>query len=75
MTLTSLHIDISKAIALCVTHGISVSSVKVGKKYAVTVDDNGEYKQYDKKVYAHQIHAAINKTWKAYAAHILSKNA
>ena len=67
------HIEISKAIALCVTNNISVGSVKVGKKYCVKVVINGDEKVFDKSVYAHQIHSAIKKTWRYYAAKILNE--
>ena len=66
------HIEISKAIALCTSNNISVGSVKVGNKYAVKVEINGEEKVFEKSVYAHQIHSAIKKTWRYYASKILN---
>ena len=72
MEITTHHIEISKAIALCTSNNISVVSVKVGNKYAVKVVVNGKEKVFDKSVYAHQIHSAIKKTWRYYAAKILN---
>ncbi|WP_405329535.1 hypothetical protein [Leeuwenhoekiella sp. LLG6367-2.1] len=73
MKLRASHIDINKAIALCTRNGISVTSVQVGKKFSVKVDDNGREVTYDQTVYAHQINSAIKKTWRYYAAKLLNK--
>lgn len=70
--LTKEDIDINKAIAICTSNGITITSVQVGKRYSVLVNDNGEEVRYDKTVYSGKINSAINKTWRHYAAKILN---
>lgn len=67
------EININKAIALCVENKIYVKSFKIGKKYCIKVDDNGGIVEYKKLVYDSQLHSAISKTWRHYAAIILNK--
>lgn len=73
MKLTPRDIDINKAIALCTRNDISVTSVQVGRKFAVKVIENGVETVFDKTVYAHQINSAIKKTWRYYAAQLINK--
>jgi len=71
MILQPKDIDINQAIAICTRGGIQVASEPDGKKFTITVMDNGQEIRYKKTVYAHQINAVIKKVWRYYAAKIL----
>jgi hypothetical protein len=73
MGLELRDIDINKAIAICRRNGVRVESVVDGKKFYVKVIDNDDERVYDKPVYSDRIHAALNKTWRYWAAKILNK--
>ena len=72
MCLTPDDIDINKAIAICTRSGISVGSIKAGRKFKIKVSDNGVDTVYDQTVYAHRLSSVIKKTWRYYAAKILN---
>lgn len=74
MRVQAKDIDINKAIALCTREGLTVSSIKCGRKFKVRVDNNGVETVYDQYVYAHRLNSAINKTWRHHAAIILNNN-
>ena len=73
MKLMPKDIDINKAIAICTRNDITVSSVKVGRKFAIKVVNDGDETVYDQTVYAHQINSAIKKTWRYYAAKLINE--
>lgn len=69
-----LQLDISKAMSICLKHGIKVYPVlNRVKKFVIEVDDNGSITTYEKEVTGSEINVAQSKTYKYYAERIINK--
>lgn len=69
-----LHIDINKAMSICIRNGVKIYPVPVGKKFAIEVDkSNAEPKRYDLLVSGKEVAAAVRKTYIAYSKVILKQ--
>lgn len=69
MAVKELHIDINKAMSICIRNGIKVYPVPIGRLFAVEVDKgSGEIKRYDSLVSSKEVAAAVRKT----SQHILN---
>lgn len=74
MAVKELHIDINKAMSICIRNNVKVYPVPVGKQFVIEVD-NGleEPKRYDKTVSSNNVAAAVRKTYIAYAKSIIKE--
>ena len=74
MKVKELHIDINKAMSICIRNGIKVYPVPVGKMFAVEVDKgDSSLKRYDALVSSKEVAAAVRKTYIAWSKLILKK--
>ncbi|TVZ55618.1 hypothetical protein OD91_0873 [Lutibacter sp. Hel_I_33_5] len=74
MAVRELHIDINKAMSICIRNGVKVSAVPVGKLFAVEVEkENSEPKRYDALVSSKGVAAAVRKTYIAWSKAILKE--
>ena len=64
---SKLHLDISKAISICIKNGLKVYPVAAGKRFKIEVDNNGVIKRYDKEINVKRINKAISATYKHFA--------
>lgn len=69
-----LHIDINKAMSICIRNGVRVYPVPIGKMFAVEVDKGGSsLKRYDALVSSKEVATAVRKTYIAWSKVILKK--
>ena len=74
MIIKELHIDINKAMSICIRNGVRVYPVPVGKMFAVQVDKgDSSLKRYDALVSSKEVAAAVRKTYIAWSKVILKK--
>lgn len=72
MKTKELHIDINKAMSVCIRNGVKVYPVPVGRMFAIEVDKgSGNLKRYDSLVSGKEVAAAVRKTYIAYSKLIL----
>jgi hypothetical protein len=62
-----LHLDISKAISICISNGVRVYPVVSGRKYKIEVDNNGVVDRYDKEISSNYLNKALSATYKHFA--------
>jgi len=62
-----LQLDISKAMGICIKHGLKVYPVANGRNFKIEVDDNGKLIRYDKEVPTKEINKALSATYKHFA--------
>ena len=69
-----IHIDINKAMSICIRAGVKVYPVPVGRLFAVEVQKNEEKpKRYEALVAAKEVAAAVRKTYIAWSKSILKQ--
>jgi|TARA_R110000737_G_C14434205_1_gene460198 hypothetical protein len=74
MIVKELHIDINKAMSVCIRNGVKVYPVPVGRMFAVEVDKgDSNPKRYDALVSSKEVAAAVRKTYIAWSKVILKK--
>lgn len=74
MVVRELHIDINKAMSICIRNNVKVYPVPVGRQFVIEVDNGGpKPKRYEKVVSSKNVAAAVRKTYIAYAKSIISK--
>jgi len=74
MKMKELHIDINKAMSICIRNGVKVYPVPVGRLFAIEVDKGAAIpKRYDKLVSGKEVAAAVRKTYIAYSKLILKQ--
>ena len=75
MAVKELHIDINKAMSICIRNGVKVYPVPVGRMFAIEVD-KGEPtpKRYETLVSQKEVAAAVRKTYIAWSKAILKTN-
>lgn len=74
MAIKELHIDINKAMSICIRNGYKVYPVPVGRQFVIEVDKGSAgIKRYAKVVSAAQVAAAVRKTWIAYSKQIIKQ--
>ena len=71
--LKELHIDISKAMSICIKHGLKVYPVPSGRMFKIEVDNNGTLKRYDKEVASKAINKALSNTYKHFAVQFIKQ--
>lgn len=67
MQYKKLQLDISKAISICIKHGLKVYPVRNGKTFKIEVDDNGKLIRYTKEVHQKELNKALSATYKYFA--------
>ena len=73
MNTKPLDIDISKAMAICIKHGLKVYPVATGRKFQIEVDNNGTLKRYDKEVVSKELNKAMSTTYKHFAVQFIKQ--
>jgi len=73
MNTKELHIDISKAMSICIKHGLKVYPVVSGRKFKIEVDNNGNLKRYDKEVDSKELNKALSNTYKHFAVQFIKQ--
>lgn len=74
MAVKELHIDINKAMSVCIRNGVKVYPVPVGRSFAIeVVNGDAAPKRYDKVVSSSQVAAAVRKTYIAWSKAILKE--
>lgn len=74
MLVKELHIDINKAMSICVRNGVKVYPVPVGGSFHIeVVNGTALPKRYEKKVSSKDVAAAVRKTYIAWAKSILKQ--
>ncbi|MFD1292659.1 hypothetical protein ACFQ5N_02315 [Lutibacter holmesii] len=74
MKTKELHIDVSKAMAICIKHGLKVYPVASGRKFKIEVDNNGTLKRYNKEVVSKELNKAMSVTYKHFAVQFLKQD-
>jgi|TARA_R110002153_G_scaffold216051_1_gene368676 hypothetical protein len=66
------HIDINKAMSICIRAGVRVYPVPIGRMFAIeVVNGAAEPKRYDKLVSSNDVAAAQRKTYIMYARSLI----
>lgn len=74
MAVKELHIDINKAMSICIRNGVKVYPVPVGRMFAVEVDKGDKVtKRYPTLVSQKEVAAAVRKTYIAWSKAILKQ--
>lgn len=74
MAVRELHIDINRAMSVCIRNGVKVYPVPVGRLFAVEVQKNEEPpKRYDSLVSSKEVASAVRKTYIAWSKLILKQ--
>ncbi len=67
-----MQLDISKAMSICLRHGVKVYPKVSGRRFKVEVDNKGEIIRYDKEVIGKELNKALSATYKHFAKIILN---
>lgn len=70
-----MQLDISRAMSICLRHGLKVYPTVSGKKFKVEVDDNGDITRYNKELLGKELNNALSKTYKYHAKLIMLSDA
>ena len=74
MAVKELHIDINKAMSICIRNGVRVYPVSVGRLFAIEVKKGMEKpKRYPTLVSQKEVAAAVRKTYIAWSKAILKQ--
>ncbi len=73
MMTKTYHININKAMAICLRNGVKVYPVVKGRAFVIHVEDNGKVIEYDKKVDSSRVANAMTKVYKHFASKIKKK--
>lgn len=72
MKLKEKHIDINKAMSICIRAGVRVYPVPIGRMFAIEVVNGPDKpKRYDKLVSSNDVAAAQRKTYIMYARSLI----
>ena len=72
MKTREVHVDINKAMSVCIRNGVKVYPVPVGRMFAIEVEKGAAVpKRYDRLVSSKEVAAAVRKTYIAYSKVIL----
>ena len=72
MQTKKLQMDISKAMSICLRHGVTVYPVVSGRMFKIEVNDNNKLKRYTKEIGPKEISKAQSDTYKYHAIKILN---
>jgi hypothetical protein len=74
MKVREVHVDINKAMSVCIRNGVKVYPVPVGSMFAIEVEKGAAVpKRYDRLVSSREVAAAVRKTYIAYSIVILKE--
>ena len=72
MKIKEVHIDINKAMSVCIRNGVKVYPVPVGRMFAIEVEKGAAIpKRYERLVSSKEVASAVRKTYIAYSKAIL----